>query len=70
MSHDVRVSLTRLGIILGALVALVALTTAFKSILDERYVQRAEFQRDLMDMRADIRVLRCQLVKDCGSQPK
>ena len=66
MTHDVRVNVTRIGIILGALVAFVVLASAFRGWLREEYVMRGEYQQDIGQIKADVRVLRCELVKDCG----
>lgn len=61
MTHETRINLTRWGVVLGVLVALVALTTAAKNVLDDRYVTRAELEQ----IKGDIRVIRCAVVKDC-----
>lgn len=72
MTHDVRISLAKIGITLSVLVALVILTSAFKGWLTEQYVPRSEYaidiaqiKADLALIRADSRVLRCKVAKDC-----
>ena len=71
-AQDVKISLAKVSIGLGALVALVMLTTAFKGWLTEQYVTRTEYQQDaaatradIASMRADLRVLRCKVAQDC-----
>lgn len=65
MTHDVKVNLTRAAVVLGALVALVAVTTAAMNVFDDRYVRRQEHAADLGQIKADLRVLRCAVAKDC-----
>lgn len=52
---DVKLNVTRIGVILGALVAFVALVAAFRSAFDARYVTRDEFA----DLKSDVRVIKC-----------
>lgn len=55
MTRDVKVSVTRIGVILGVLVAFVLLVSALKSYGDERYVRHSEFQ----ELKSDVRVIKC-----------
>jgi hypothetical protein len=55
------VNLTRVGAIVGILGGLAVLVATVTAFWDHRYAQRD----DVAAIRADIRVLRCQVVKDC-----
>jgi hypothetical protein len=66
MTDNVKVNVTRIGVIVGVIVAFVVLLSAVKSAGDERYVTRPEYLRDVGDIKSDIRAMRCEIVKDCG----
>ncbi len=65
MTHDVKVNLTRASVIVGVLVGLIVLLSAFVRFGDERYLRRLDYERDIADIRADLRVLRCKVARDC-----
>lgn len=55
MTRDVKVNVTRIGVILGALVAFVVLVSALRSAADDRYVKHTEFH----ELKSDVRVIKC-----------
>lgn len=63
---DVKLDLKRWGAIVGVIGGSWLLLTALRNEADERYVPRREYQDDLSAIRSDLRVLRCELVKDCS----
>lgn len=65
MAPTTKDALQKWGAILGIAVALLTITAAARALGDDRYVRRADYQRDIGDMKADLRVLRCRVAKDC-----
>lgn len=65
MTREAKDQLTRWSVILGIIVALLAVAAAAQGMADDRYVRKADYIHDVQQIKADIRVIRCQVVKDC-----
>lgn len=57
--------LTRYATIAGLIVAFLSIIAATRAYGDDRYVKRADYEQDIGDMKADLRVLRCRVAGDC-----
>jgi hypothetical protein len=67
--QEIRVNLTRWGSAVALLGGLWLLVTALRSEADDRYVRRNEYRETILQIQGDIRVMRCEVVKDCGAKP-
>lgn len=59
--------ITKWGAILGIVVALTALISAMARAGDDRFVNKVDYQKDLGEMRGDIKVIRAAV---CRSTPE